>query len=188
MSGQAVSILKGSKIPIVSGSFVQSGGSIAFPVARKVSTVSGLFNLNGSDIQLTYKRVFALLLENGSLTFAGQQVRLLAARKLQALFGAEIISGSDIALEKLTKLLLGTDAITLKGFDVNLLKIHAPEPKNTIHSMGKESMVYSMEKNNRINAGQEEISDVISLPEIQDMVYSIEKNRTVLSGHRITGN
>ena len=49
-------------------------------------------------------------------------------------------------------------------------------------------MVYSMEKNNRINAGQEEISDVISLPEIQDMVYSIEKNRTVLSGHRITGN
>jgi hypothetical protein len=113
-------------------------------------------------------------LENGSLTFAGQQVRLLAARKLQALFGAEIISGSDIALEKLTKLLLGTDAITLtgqdislltklagninlvsgsfflQGFDVNLLKMHAPELENTIHSLIRNNTIYSMGKNNRV--------------------------------------
>lgn len=124
VAGQPANLLRDSRIVADSGSITMTGQVAALLVDRLISADSGAIVLDGNDAGLIYTPIggFTLTADSGSFTLTGSDASLLAGHKLAAETGTISLTGQAAALLYGRVLAASSGTFTVTGQDADLLR------------------------------------------------------------------
>jgi len=106
-------------LAVDTGAYALTGIAAGLKAARKMTAVTGTYELTGNDVTLTYTPAggspYTMIAGTGTFTLTGNAVTLRVGRKMVAASGSYTLTGKDAALKVARKMVAAAGTYVLTG-------------------------------------------------------------------------